>query len=103
MPAGADVTVPVPVPLLATIKVWFSAKLATTSVAAVTVIEHAAVPLHAPLQPVNTEPGDGVAVSTSDAPDGRLVVHVPGQSRSDATTRPLPLPPSATVTGKVGR
>jgi hypothetical protein len=54
IPAGLLVTVPVPVPLFATVRVKFwSVKVAVTLLAASMVTAHAPVPEHAPLQPVN--------------------------------------------------
>src|SRR5206468_4311239 len=67
MPAGVLVTVPVPVPLGVTVRArTCGAKVAVTVVAAVTVTVQGSVPLHPPpLQPVNTEPTAGVAVSAT--------------------------------------
>ena len=60
-------TVPLPVPALPTVsaKVWV-VKVAVTERAALMVTEQeAAVPVHAPLQPLKVEPAAGVAVSVT--------------------------------------
>jgi hypothetical protein len=43
-------------------------KTAFTDLAASTVTTQAPVPMHAPLQPANVEPGDAVAVSVTGVP-----------------------------------
>ena len=70
MPAGALVTVPLPVPALLSVsaKVWVE-KVAVTERAALMVTEQeAAVPVHAPLQPLKVEPAAGVAVNVTAMP-----------------------------------
>lgn len=69
MPAGELVTLPVPVPAL----VKFSEKACTANVAvteraALMVTTHDPVPLHAPLQPVKSDPVAGAAVSVTEVP-----------------------------------
>ena len=67
IPAGALVTVPLPVPALLTVsaKVW-AVKVAVTGRAALMVTEQVvAVPVHAPLQPLKVEPAAGVAVNVT--------------------------------------
>ena len=67
MPAGTLVTVPLPVPALLSVnaKVWVI-KVAVTERAALMVTEQeAAVPVHAPLQPLKVEPAAGVAVNVT--------------------------------------
>jgi len=70
MPAGDDVTVPAPVPLLLTASAKaFRANDAVTAVAAVTVTVQSPVPGQpTPLQLKNAEPTDGTAVSVTIAP-----------------------------------
>ena len=70
IPAGALVTVPLPVPALPTVsvKVWAfcGVKVAVTVVAALMVSEQAAEgPVHAPVQPLKVEPAAGVAVNVT--------------------------------------
>ena len=70
IPAGALVTVPLPVPALLAVnaKVWV-VKVAVIERAAVMVTEQeAAVPVHAPLQPLKVEPAAGVAVNVTAMP-----------------------------------
>ena len=68
IPAGALVTVPAPVPTLETVSVKTGVKVAVTDVAAVRVTVQGPVPVQAPLQPVKTDPADGVAVSVTTVP-----------------------------------
>ena len=68
MPGGVEATVPEPVPVLVTFKVLRSAKLAVTDLAALIVTLQTPVPEHAPDQPTNFEPTDGVAVNVTLAP-----------------------------------
>src|SRR5204862_2389394 len=107
MPAGALVTVPLPVPALVT----GSAKVgrpevAVTVVAAETETTHDPVPEHPPpLQPPKVEPAAGVAVSVTAVPLAKLA----GQGarldmrHGELATVPLPVPTSLTVSAKVGR
>jgi hypothetical protein len=56
MPPSLDVTVPVPLPAIATVSTGFSVKLATTDFAAEMFTEHVvAVPAQAPDHPLNKE------------------------------------------------
>ena len=69
MPLGVEVTVPWPPPARATTSEWLRANPAVMVTAAVTVTVHGPVPAQPPpIQPTNTEPADGVAVSVTDAP-----------------------------------
>ena len=69
MPAGAEVTVPVPVPARATAMVGLIVKVAVTAVAALTVIAQVPVPEQPPpLQPAKVEPIAGVAVRVTAVP-----------------------------------
>ena len=70
MPAGADETVPAPLPPLFTLSAyWVIAKLAVTVTAAVTVTLHVPVPEQPPPdQPLNVKPRFGVAVSVMVSP-----------------------------------
>jgi hypothetical protein len=63
MPAGELVTVPVPVPDLATVRATGGSKFAVTVLALSMATAHVPVPLHAPDQPVKVEFWVGAAVS----------------------------------------
>ena len=71
MPAGDDVTVPVPVPVLYTSSVLTGRALnvAVTAFAALIVTEQAPVPVQAPLHPANVESVAAAAVSVTTAPE----------------------------------
>jgi len=69
MPAGDEVTVPPPVPVLPTVRPnWIRSKLAVTDFAASAVTRHVPVPLHDPDQPVNVEVPSAAAVSVTCVP-----------------------------------
>jgi hypothetical protein len=72
MPAGDDVTVPVPLPARVTVAVNVAVpdvlNVAVTARAAVIDTVHVLVPLQAPLQPANAEPLAAAAVNVTDAP-----------------------------------
>ena len=71
IPAGFDEIAPLPVPLIETLSpnvTTTGTKFADTLRAAVIWTVHVAVPVHAPLQPVNVKPPAGVAVSVTDVP-----------------------------------
>jgi len=66
IPTGLLVTVPLPLPVFVTVRVYNCVKLAFTACAAFIVTKQLPVPLHpAPLQPLNTDPLAGVAVSVT--------------------------------------
>ena len=94
IPAGDDVTTPMPVPLRVTTRLWLWPNAALTWRSASTVITHAPVPVHAPLQPRNVEPGPATGVSVSWVPWSTVAAQVPGQSMPAGAdvTWPLPLP-----------
>jgi hypothetical protein len=102
IPAGELVTVPVPVPLLATVRVkgpGFAVKFALTDFAASMVTLHAPVPLQDPLQPANVEPESGAAVKFTTVPFAKLAEHVGPQEIPEGVlvTVPVPVPVLATV------
>src|SRR2546427_401730 len=100
MPAGLLLTVPLPLPVLVTVRVYSWVKLALKACAALIVKTHAPVPLHpAPLQPVNTEPLAGAAVKVTDVPLANEALHVAPQSMPAGllVSVPLPLPVFVTV------
>src|SRR5436309_2609295 len=100
IPTGLLVTVPPPLPVLVTVRVYNCVKLAFTACAALIVTTQVPVPLHpAPLQPVNTEPLTGAAVKVTDVPLANEALHVTPQSMPAGllVTVPLPLPVFVTV------
>jgi len=106
MPAGDDVTVPSPVPAFVTDSVWTSANVAVTVVSAVTETEQVPVPVQPPpLQPVNTEPAAGVAVSVNVEPLRATCEQVEPQlmDPGDDVTVPAPVPALATASVHEGR
>jgi hypothetical protein len=69
MPAGAEVTVPLPLPARVTTRLRSSANAAWTDRSSVTVSVHAAVPAQPPpVQPTKVEPTAGAAVNVTCAP-----------------------------------
>src|SRR5688572_3777545 len=96
MPAGDEVTVPAPVPVLVTDSAYvLSVNVAVTVVAAVTVTAQVPVPLQPPpLQPVNVEPVVGVAIRVITVPWPTISLQsvpqlMPG---GDDVTVPTPVP-----------
>jgi len=99
IPAGLEVTVPLPVPVLLTVsgKLWLCASnVAVTVVAALMVTTHAPVPEHpAPLQPVKVDPPPGAAVRVTTVPllyEAEQVAPQLIPAGLDVTV-PLPVPP----------
>src|SRR5437773_11850672 len=81
-----------------------TAKVTVTVVAAVTVTTQGAVPLHPPpLQPVNTDPTAGVAVSVTGVLEEYEAVQVAPQSSpaEELVTMPLPGPLGGSVSVKL--
>jgi hypothetical protein len=70
IPAGAEVTVPVPAPAFVTEtgQLGGGVNCASTYLAASIATVHGPVPLHAPLQPVNVAPPEAVATSVTVVP-----------------------------------
>jgi hypothetical protein len=102
IPEGVLVTVPVPAPLLATVRVkgpGFAVKFALTDFAASMVTLQAPVPLQAPLQPANVEPESGTAVKLTTVPLAKLAEHVVPQEipGGELATVPVPVPLFVTV------
>src|SRR5436309_2657833 len=107
MPAGALVTVPLPVPAGVTVRVKLCrVKVAVTVVAAETVTTHDPVPEQPPpLQPVKVEPAAGVAVNVTAVPLAKLAEQLAPQliPAGELVTVPLPVPALLTVSAKLGR
>src|SRR5436190_736268 len=107
IPAGALVTVPLPVPAGVTVRVEVcTVKVAVTVVPAESVTTHVPAPEQPPpLQPVKVEPAAGVAVSVTAVPLAKLAVQVAPQliPTGALVTVPLPVPALLTVSAKVGR
>lgn len=68
-PAGALLTVPLPVPLFATASVNCCTKVATTLRAADIVTTQVPVPVQSPLQPAKRVPAPALAVSVTLVPE----------------------------------
>ena len=111
MPAGVEVTVPVPAPDFETVIVLVSCvKDAVTACAppagGMLMTQVVAVPVQAPLQPAKLEPAAGVSWSVTEELLAKLPLHalpqlmLPGLPAVE-TTVPLPVPPFATVTDEV--
>jgi hypothetical protein len=99
-PIGADVTVPMPVPVLAIVSVWdVSVKVAVTDLACVTETTHVAVPEHpAPVHPVKIDPVAGVAPSVTSVSYSKLAEQVGPQSTPAGVDVTVPAPLPAFVT-----
>src|SRR2546426_3524880 len=81
MPAGLLLTVPMPLPVLVTVRVSPCVKVALTACAALMVTTQVPMPLHPPpLHPENTEPLVGVAVKVTCMPLANAALHVTPQS-----------------------
>ena len=72
MPAGADVTVPVPLPAFVTLSVKLAVELLNVAVtfraAVIDTVQAVAVPLQAPPQLPNVDPLAAAAVSVTEVP-----------------------------------
>ena len=107
IPLGADVTLPAPLPAVATLSVHvgvITLNDAVTLFAASIVTVHVGVtPLHAPLHPPNVLPVLVVAVSVTVVPAASVAEQLPGQSMPPTldATAPDPVPATATVSGNV--
>jgi len=101
MPAGELVTVPLPLPDLATVKPNVGCvKVAVTDVAALTVTVQVPVPAQPPpLQPMKVEPVAAAALNVTDVPFVNAAEHVAPQlmPAGALVTVPLPLPVLVTV------
>ena len=107
IPAGADVTVPLPLPPPDTLRPGEALKVAVTERALVIDTVHGEVPVHAPLHPAKTLPVLAEAFSVTEAPVENVVEHpvapatpfviVQLMPAGVEVTVPLPVPPPETV------
>ena len=99
-PAGEDVTVPVPFPILTTVRGMVSdANIAVTGSAPLMVTEQVvAVPEQAPVQPEKLLPEPGVSVSVTTVPEEKFELQVVPQliPAGEEVTVPDPEPAFAT-------
>src|SRR5207245_6842887 len=101
IPAGLLVTVPAPVPALATLSGSVAAKVAVTVVAAESVIVHVPVPEQPPpLQPVKAEPAAGLALRVTTVPLAKLAEQVAPQVMPAGPLVTVPAPVAAVDTGR---
>ena len=101
IPAGLDVTAPLPLLAACSTKYWtVAAKLAPTlTVAELSVSAHVALlPEHAPLQPENVKPFAGAAVNVTVVPLTNVWLHPlePLQLMPDGLELTLPVPLNVT-------
>jgi hypothetical protein len=106
IPVGEEVTVPLPVPLLVTVRLWVTwlawiANVAVTLRAVVMLTVHVPVPLQpAPLQPVKVAPVPAAGVRVTTVPEAYEALHVAPQALMPAgadVTVPAPVPALVTV------
>ena len=102
MPLGLLLTLPEP--LFTTLRVYLDgagagAKVAVAVAFAVSVKLQAAVPVQAPLQPLNTMPASGVAVRLTGVPMSSVAEQLLPQSMPLPLTLPVPVPARAAVSG----
>jgi len=94
------VTLPAPAPAMDNVSAnSLTFQVAVTLLAWLIVTWQLAVPVHTPLQPANTEPVAGVAVSVTTVPVSNGTLHVAPQLRPSGldVTLPVPFPAFATV------
>lgn len=104
MPAGLEVMLPRPSPALATVsaKTCRTKRAVQLRAADIVTVAVGSAPLQSPLQPANSEPAAGAAVSVALLAAANMAVQLDPQSIPDGleVTRPLPLPALATVSAK---
>ncbi|MBI1766860.1 MAG: hypothetical protein HYR67_00620 [Bacteroidetes bacterium] len=107
IPAGLEMTVPLPVPPGIIVRLKFPAiglelNTSVTAVSLVTILEQVlpTEPKHTPPHPAKEEPAAGVAVKVTDVPVTNDAVQVPGQliPAGFEVTTPEPVPPRLTET-----
>jgi hypothetical protein len=102
MPGGALVTVPEPLALTPRVNRGVNAALTVCAPVMVTVQLDPIVDAHAPPQAENTLPFDGLAVSTTLLPPGKLAAQANGQSTPDGALATLPAPATLTRRANTG-
>src|SRR5687767_13725358 len=104
MPAGDEVTVPVPVPARVTVSPNVAVELlnvAVTDRACVIETVQAPVPVHAPAQPAKLEPLAAAGVSVTDEPLGKFALHVVPQLTPAGAEVTVPAPVPFFVTARL--
>src|SRR4051812_20632716 len=94
IPPGAEITLPLPVCCTERVAALCT-KVAVTWASAATTIEHS-VPLHAPLNPVNVQPGAAAAVSVTCVPSTNAAAQLCTHSMPAGPLRTEPEPRTAT-------
>src|SRR5262245_45133655 len=105
MPAGLDVTLPLPLPALLTVSgncCWATANVAVTVVLVVKVMAQGPVPVQAPLHPPKTEPAAGAALRVTGVPAANGSVQSAPQSMPVGLDVTVPLPAPALATERRG-
>ena len=102
MPAGALVTVPEPVALTPRVNRGVNVALTVCAPVMVTVQLDPVVDAHAPPQAENILPGDGLVVSTTLLPPGKLAAQTDGQSTPAGALPILPAPATLTWSPNTG-
>jgi hypothetical protein len=96
MPAGLEVTVPVPVPARATVSAnvvaWLVNVAVTERACVIDTVQVPVVLVHAPVQPEKVEPDAGVAVNVTELPLVTLALHTVPQLMAPPATVPVPVP-----------
>src|SRR5690242_6551906 len=102
MPAGDDVTLPIPLPLTTTVSVRLARNVAVTARSPPSATVHGAVPLQPPpSQPPKIELASGVAVSVTDVPTGYASKQSAPQSMPAGADVTVPPPLPAVTTASV--
>src|ERR1043165_9600647 len=104
MPAGDELTVPLPVPALLTVRISLTtvrAKDAVTEVAAFSATWQVPVPAQAPPHPENADPRAAVAVRVTTVPGVKLVLQAAPQLTPAGLDTSVPAPVPARVTVRV--
>src|SRR5437868_5271903 len=99
MPAGLEVTAPLPSPRLERVSATVAVNVAVQLLSPLIVTEPSAAQL--PVQPVKAEPAAGVAVSVTRLPDGKEALQVAPHVRPAGEEVTVPDPVPALLTDKV--